>query len=70
VTTSLDESYRPASVNRLVTVIVRAARRLGEESAFEASGERLWKRLQDSLTGLMIALLQMAHCEILQVPLK
>jgi hypothetical protein len=58
VTTSLDESYRPASVNRLVTVIVRAARRLGEESVFEASGERLWKRLQDSLTGLMVALVQ------------
>jgi phage tail sheath protein FI len=58
VTTRLDESYRPASVNRLVTVIVRTARQLGEEIVFEASGERLWKRLQDSLTGLMIGLLQ------------
>lgn len=57
VTTSLDESYRPASVNRLVSTIVRAARRLGEESVFEASGERLWlqvrQRMSDLLSGLL-----------------
>ncbi|MDT4956085.1 MAG: hypothetical protein QOJ02_4223 [Acidobacteriota bacterium] len=59
VTTSLDESYRPASVNRLVSIIVRAARRLGEESVFEASGERLWlqvkQRISDLLAGLLAA---------------
>jgi hypothetical protein len=58
VTTSLDESYRPASVNRLVAAIVRAARRLGEEVVFEASCERLWMRLRDSLTTLMSGLQQ------------
>lgn len=58
VTTSLDESYRPASVNRLVAVIVRAARRLGEDVVFEASGELLWARLRDSLNGLLGGLLQ------------
>ena len=58
VTTSLDESYRPASVNRLVSAIVRAARRLGEEVVFESSGERLWMRLRDSLTTLMSGLLK------------
>lgn len=58
VTTSLDESYRPASINRLVSAIVRAARRLGEEVVFEASGEKLWMRLRGSLTTLMSGLLQ------------
>jgi hypothetical protein len=59
VTTSLDTSYRPASVNRLVSVILRAARRLGEEVIFDAAGERLWRRLQETLTGLMTDLLQL-----------
>jgi hypothetical protein len=53
VTTSLDESYRPAGINRLVSSIVRAARRLGEESTFEASGEELWDRIRDSLNLIL-----------------
>jgi hypothetical protein len=56
VTTSVDESYRPANVNRLVSVIVRAARRLGEDHVFEASGERLWAQFRDALNGLMLNL--------------
>jgi len=56
VTTSLDEGYRPACVNRLVTALVRAARRVGEDLVFESSGEVLWgvirERLQRLLTGL------------------
>jgi len=56
VTTSLKESYRPASVNRLVSSIVRAARRLGEESTFEPSGEALWARLRDRLNILLSGL--------------
>lgn len=58
VTTSLEESYRPASVNRLVSVIVRAARRLGEEVLFEPSGDRLWVQLRDQLETLLLTLLQ------------
>jgi hypothetical protein len=54
VTTSLDESYRPAGINRLVSSIVRAARRLGEESTFEPSGEELWDRIRDRL-NIMLA---------------
>jgi hypothetical protein len=46
VTASLDEAYRPACINRLVSVIVRAAKRLGEEHTFEASGESLWSRVR------------------------
>lgn len=58
VTTSLNESYRPASVNRLVSVIVRAARRLGEDRVFESSGERLWRQLTESLNTLLSGLLE------------
>ncbi len=57
-TTSQDENYRPACINRLVSVIVRAARRLGEELTFESSGERLWTRLRERLEGLFLGLLQ------------
>ncbi len=53
VTTSLDESVRPASVHRLIGIILRAASRLGEALVFEASGERLWSQLEESLRGLM-----------------
>ena len=58
-TTSLSESYRPASVNRLISAIVRASRRLGEELVFETSNERLWTRLRDHLNGLLLGLLHM-----------
>lgn len=58
VTTSLYESYRPACVNRLVSSLVRAARRLGEEYTFENSGEFLWGRLQESLNSLLLGFLQ------------
>lgn len=56
VTTSLDERYRPASVNRLVAGLIRAARQLGEALVFEASGEYLWLRLEESLDGLLQSL--------------
>lgn len=58
VTTSLNESYRPASINRLVSAIARAARRLGEEMTFEPSGERLWAQLRESLNQLLTGLFQ------------
>lgn len=57
VTTSLDESYRPAGINRLVSSIVRAARRLGEASMFESSGEALWASLRDRLNLMLAGLL-------------
>lgn len=56
VTSSLDPVYRQANVARLVSVIVRAARRLGEESVFEASGPALWARVQSSLESLLTTL--------------
>lgn len=58
VTTSQDESYRPAPVNRLVSAVVRAARRLGEEITFEGHGERTWRRIEERLGDLMMGLLR------------
>jgi hypothetical protein len=58
VTTSLQEIYRPASVNRLVAAIVGAARRVGEEAVFEASGPSLWGQLKERLETLLVGLLQ------------
>jgi phage tail sheath protein FI len=58
VTTSLDEGYRPACVNRLVAALVRAARRAGEELVFEPSGEALWGRIRRQLQRLLTGLFQ------------
>ena len=56
VTAYAGESYRAGSVNRLVSVISRASRRLGEEVIFADSGENLWARIQNFLTNLLTAL--------------
>jgi phage tail sheath protein FI len=56
VTTAGNETYRPAAVNRLVSVIVRAARRLGEDSAFEPSSESTWADVRGRLGELLRAL--------------
>jgi len=43
-------------VNRLVAVICRAARRLGEEVIFEPNGANLWARMQTLLRELLTSL--------------
>jgi uncharacterized protein len=53
VTTSPDRIYRHASVNRLISVILRTARILGEGLAFENSGEELWGQLKETLEHLL-----------------
>jgi Bacteriophage tail sheath protein len=58
VTASADESYRPASVHRLIAVIVRAARRIGESMTFDASGETMWAQVRDRLNTLLVTLFQ------------
>lgn len=44
--------WRPGSVRRLVNVVVNAARRIGEDHAFEPNAEALWDRLRERLAGL------------------
>jgi hypothetical protein len=53
VTAFAGESYRPGPVNRLVSVICRAARRLGEEVVFAENGPNLWARIESLLSQLL-----------------
>jgi uncharacterized protein len=56
VTTYPGETYRSAPVNRLVSVICRAARRMGETAIFQSNGPALWGRTQRFLQNLMTRL--------------
>jgi hypothetical protein len=53
VTAYPGESYRTACVNRLVSVICRAARNLGATIIFEQNGPALWGRLTRALQTLL-----------------
>lgn len=59
VTAYAGESYRPGRIHRLVAVILRASRQLGERIAFESNGPLLWARVRASLTQLMQTLWQL-----------
>jgi hypothetical protein len=59
VTAYAGESYRPGRIHRLVAVILRSARTLGEQIAFEENGPRLWLRVQTVLRQLMMRLWQL-----------
>jgi hypothetical protein len=52
VTCAGDPLLRPGSVRRLVDVVLRAARTLGEEIAFDANGEALWAQVRTRLSDL------------------
>ena len=54
VTTSLNESYRPACLNRLMAAIVRMARYTGEVTSFESSSEQLWETIRSQLETLLL----------------
>ncbi|MEP7306024.1 MAG: phage tail sheath protein [Acidobacteriota bacterium] len=56
VTTYPGESYRPAPVNRLVSVISRMAQHLGESHLFESHGPRLWAQLERTLRAFLTRL--------------
>lgn len=56
VTTFPGESYRPAPVSRLVSVISRAARHFGETHVFEDNGPRLWGALERTIRNLLTKL--------------
>jgi uncharacterized protein len=53
VTVHPDETFRPAPVNRLVSVIVRAARTLGQDHVFDGNNERTWALVRQHLNELM-----------------
>lgn len=56
VTAYPGESYRSGPVNRLVAVIWRAARYMGQSAIFESNGPALWGRVQRTLQNLMTRL--------------
>lgn len=56
VTTFAGETYRPGRVNRLVSVICRAARHLGEDAVFESNSDTLRARIRTYLQQLMTRL--------------
>lgn len=56
VTAYPGEAYRPARVHRLVAVISRAARQLGERIVFQRNGPAVWSEIEKSLGALMTQL--------------
>lgn len=56
VTAYPGESYRPGPVTRLVAVICRAARQMGESAVFQTNGPALWGRVQRFLKNLLTRL--------------
>jgi hypothetical protein len=56
VTAYPGEAYRTAAVNRLVSVICRAARTMGESAVFQSNGPALWGRVQRFMQNLMTRL--------------
>lgn len=53
VTSSPLPSLRPASVGRLLGIVVRAARRMGEHFAFEPNDPTLWSQLRAHVTAVL-----------------
>jgi hypothetical protein len=56
VTTSAAGEWRPGPTSRLLSLVVRAARGIGEELVFEPSGEGTWRRLRRRLDDLLARL--------------
>jgi hypothetical protein len=56
VTAYPGESYRSGAVRRLVAVICRAARRMGESAVFDMNGPALWGRVQRFMQDLLTRL--------------
>lgn len=57
------ESYRPARIHRLVSVILRACRNLGQEVVFRNNGPALWALVQNFLSDLLTRLWQLDALE-------
>jgi hypothetical protein len=58
VTASGSQQFRPAGIHRLVSSIVRAARRVGEDAVFQPSGDALWAGIRTRLEQVLMSLWQ------------
>ena len=56
VAADVDEGYRQAHVNRLMSLLVREARRIGTDAVFEPSGEATWAQVRGQMEALLRAL--------------
>jgi hypothetical protein len=63
VTTFAGESYRQGRVNRLVSVVSRAARRFGQDHVFDHNGPALWASLRHTLAQLLTRLWSLGALE-------
>jgi phage tail sheath protein FI len=50
---SADPAFRQAAVRRLVNVLLQAARRAGDDFAFDGHGEPTWRRVRERLSDLL-----------------
>lgn len=56
VTTHNDSAYRQASISRTIGLVLRAARTIGTEYVFDASGELLWARIKARMEDVLAAM--------------
>ncbi|MDX1811884.1 MAG: phage tail sheath C-terminal domain-containing protein, partial [Gammaproteobacteria bacterium] len=56
VTTSDNSDYRQANISRIVSMLVRESRRIGESVVFETSGDVLWRAICDRMNGFLLFL--------------
>lgn len=59
VTTSNRSAHRPANVNRIISMVLRATRQAGETYVFENNGEVLWAEVTQGLNSLLDTLFRL-----------
>jgi hypothetical protein len=63
VTSTPDAAWRAGGVSRLMSTVLRAARRVGEEQLFEANGPELWSRIRRAMEDLLNAFVRAGALE-------
>ncbi len=58
-TPALVEVYRSAAVHRLVSLVIRGVRQVGETLVWEASSEPLWAEIRNRIEGMLETLWEM-----------
>ncbi len=56
VTTSNAVMYRPANIHRILSMLIRASRIVGEDYVFANNGEQVWADIKQSLNNLLFSL--------------
>ena len=59
VTTSEDTAYRQGSVNRLLAVLLRAARTYGQSLTFDAFSAELWRNITHQFDSILSEIYQL-----------